>query len=112
MLERSRDSMKTTSYLTGVLVFLVGALTGLFGAFRIGGALLIHDHATVIVRQELCGPLGGITEHGLCSLQADVSHTLLSGNPVLRLTDGRIVEIQSGDIKGYSFTDSRYSMGW
>jgi hypothetical protein len=89
-----------------VLVFVI------LGLFHAGNALLIHEQATVLVKPELCPIMGGEVKEGICMVQADLGHSFVYARPMLRLKDGRIVELQEQDVLSYSFTQSKYSFSW
>lgn len=88
----------------------------IFGMFvligRVGNSLVIHDKATLFVEDQICDVLHGKVEDSLCVVKADLSYTFLRQNPVVRLEDGQVLELQKNSIKAYSFTNSRYSTNW
>lgn len=84
------------------------AILLIFSAFRAGNTLLIHDNAQVIVAKQTCSVVDGHEKNGLCVVKADLSHTFLSGNPVLLLQNGSVVELPSSEVLMSSYQKSHY----
>lgn len=94
-----------------VVVWAVGVALALLLSFRVGNAFLIHEGAKVVVSEVVCPVVGGTKDaSGLCLVTADVTHSFLSENPVLKLSDGRVVELRQRDVEAVAFKNSRY--GW
>lgn len=93
--------MKAIGFLIITALFL---LVGL----RAGNALLIHENAQVAVTKQMCPVLEGNESNGVCLVRADLSHSFLSGDPILRLKNGAVFELQSADVLMYSYEQSHY----
>ena len=91
-------------------IFIIFAAVSIFN--HAAGSMVIYDNATIILNKSFCHLLPGRIDGEVCILQADLSHTLVASNPVIRLKDGTIMNLNSNDVLSYSYTKARYSFNW
>lgn len=96
------------SILIPVGVFLV--------ACRVGASLLVYEQATVMVDPAHCSAAHKKVlqdgDYRMCQMTADLSTDLLSGDSLMRLDSGAVVQLPHSAIRGAAWTRSHYSIGW
>lgn len=94
--------------------FLVPCIVVLL-LFRIGGAVSIHDDATIVASHEVCRVSNTPMASGdpsTCKIVADVKRTFVHENYLLRIADGTVIEVPREWVHGLSYQRCYYSLSW
>jgi hypothetical protein len=94
------------------ILWILTLFVMMFGALRVGNAMLIYDQALVFVKPSLCPMLHGVMNDGQCGVTADYSHEFLTGGPMLRVKSNgggyTTVVLQDDQFEGAAVTNSHY----